>query len=164
MPRTIYNPKTAKPWNPAKAWVDLSDGSSICVWELSVPEQFQVAEAAQRHPQDPRPGANDKEAALWLLAYACRKGDGTPEAPSIERVFSDLEIGYLMAMAPDDFGALLAQARGLVQPTEAEEAKLRDFTPAMVNGSPASLTGVSSTSTDSLKNLQGSDWEHSTAA
>jgi hypothetical protein len=151
MARTIYNPKTAKPWAPAKAWVDLSDGSSICVWELSVPEQFQVAEAAQRHPQDPRPGSNEKEAALWLLAYACRQGDGTPENPAVERVFGDMEVGALNRMSPEDFGALLARARGLVQSSEAEDAKLRDFTPATADGSLESPTGASSISTDSPK-------------
>ncbi len=119
--RRIYNPQAPAQWQPVKEWVELADGAWICVWELSVAESFAVAEAARRHPRDPRPGPNEQEAALWLLAHSCRRGDGTPDAPDTSRVWNDMEIGKIMALAPADFGRLLIAARGLVEPEEVKE-------------------------------------------
>ena len=147
--RRIYDPHTAPQWTPAKEWVELVDGSEVCVWELSVPDQFQVAEAAQRHPSDPRPGGDDKEAAVWLIAYAARKG----EEPGSPRVFGDLEIVHILNLDPENFARLLQAARGLVQHSEAEEEKLRDFTSEAGTGKPVSSTGASSISTDSHGSL-----------
>ncbi len=144
--RRIYNPALAPPWNPAKDWVELSEGASVCVWELSVPESYQVAEAAQRHPQDPRPGGNEQEAAIWLLAYSCRKGD----EPGSERIWSDLEAHRVMDLPPADFTRLLLAARGLLEAAPAAEERQRDFTlPPPDTSGPRSPIGVSSSSTDS---------------
>jgi hypothetical protein len=149
--RRIFSPEAARPWVPAKEWVTLVDGSEVCVWELSIPEQFQVAEAAQRHPQDPRPGSNEREAAVWLLAYACRAG----EAPGSPRIWDDMHVHWIASerMNPEDFGRLLVAARGLVSNSEEAEKRARDFTPAPpAAGTPISSTGASSDSTGSRGN------------
>jgi len=145
MERKIYNPKTATAWTPAKEWVELSEGSWVCVWELSVPESLEVGEAAQRHPQDPRPGANEKEAALWLLAYSCRDGDGE----SAGRIFSDLDVHRIYALPPVDFTRLLQAARGLLESGEEAEERARDFTAGSVTDRLPSPTGASRNSTGS---------------
>ncbi len=133
----VYDPDQEPPWMPAKEWVQLKRGKWICVWELAVAEQFAVAEAAQRHPSDPRPGGNDREAALWLLAYSCRRG----EEPNAARVWGDMQIGKLYALDPDDFGALLAKARGLAVETEEAQERARDFTNGTAGDKPSSPTG-----------------------
>jgi hypothetical protein len=121
--RKLYDPHEAAPWTPRKEWVALADGSEICVWELSVPESFQVAEAAQRHPQDPRPGQNESDAALWLVALACRRDD----EPLSPRVWNDMEMGRILQLNPQDFTKLLIAARFMLQATEEGQERVADF-------------------------------------
>jgi len=151
--RRVYNPATAAPWTPAKEWVTLADGSEVCVWELSVAENFDVMEASMRHPEDPRPGGNEKEAAMWLLVYACRRGD----APGSLRVWDDREVFRVLELAPTDFTKLLIAARGLVEGSPEAEKQREDFTPPLSESRrPASASGASSTSIASPASLSPS--------
>lgn len=153
--REIYDPTTAEPWVPAKDWVRLSNGRWVCVWELSVPENFQVGEAGRRHPQDPRPGNNEQELAVWLIAYAAHRG----EEPGSPRIWNDMQIHLLLSLPPDDFTKLLVAARGLLGTSEEAEERARDFIPgAEVSGRPASSTGVSSTSTGIRLSSEPPEW------
>lgn len=122
--RELYDPNDAGQWEPRKEWVRLANGKWVCVWELSVPEAFRVAEVSQRHPQDPRPGANEGEAATWLVALATRRDD-RPDSP---RVWSDLDVHKLLRINPADFSRLLIAARFFMQSSEDEDQRLEDFT------------------------------------
>lgn len=132
--RKIFNPREAKPWTPKKAWVELTDGSSVCIWQLSVSQTLELAQVSQRHPQDPRPGMDPQEAAIWQIIFAVKDGDG----PEAKPVYQPHEGPLILALNPDDFAAMMngiAQVSGLTE--EAANAR-RDFTPATpASSSPA---------------------------
>jgi len=131
--RRLYDAIEAAQWQPRKEWVEMTDGSWVCVWELSVSEAFRVAESAQRHPQDPRPGANEGEAATWLVALAARRD----ESPEAARVWGDMEVHRLLKINPADFSRLLTAARFMLQNSEEGEQATEDFTlPPPVSSGP----------------------------
>lgn len=141
--RRIYDPTTAQRWTPKKEWVELSSGDWICVWEMSVAQTLQMAENAQRHPNDPRPGINQQEAGIWQLMYSCYAG----EEPGSARIFADHMADKILELSPDDFNRLM-RATDTVGGAGKEVAQAReDFTaPPREEPSPSSPTGASSTS------------------
>jgi hypothetical protein len=146
--RKIFNPREAVRWEPKREWVELSDGSSACVWELSVPQTLQLAGFAERHPEDPRRGPDTQEAAVWQIILSLKDGD----EPGAQPIYQPHEGHLVLALAPRDFGAIMgAIARVSGIDPEAASAR-RDFTPAPpADSSPACGSGPSKTSAAASK-------------
>jgi len=130
-PSAAWSLADAKPWQPKKEWVTMTDGRGVCVWQLSVPDTLRLSSYSQRHPQDPRPGPNEEEAAIWQIALSCRNG----EEPGAERIFSDQNARRVLELDPEDFSKLLAAA-GRLMGLGKEAANGREaFTPPAPAGS-----------------------------
>lgn len=129
----------ARRWDPKKEWVPMNDGRSVCVWQLSTREMLRLSGASARHPNDPRPGPNEEEAAIWQLALAIRESD----APDARRIFDDQNAFRVLDLAPEEFGRLMAAASRLMGLGQEAANGREDFTAAAAaDSSPISLTGA----------------------
>ncbi len=129
--RRIYRPADAKPWTPRSEWVEMQDGRWLCVRQLSVAENLHIGEYSQRHPNDPRPGPNETEQAIWQVAFSCYDGNG----PEAQRVYTDIDARRVLEMDPVDFKEILVVSGMLLGlGREAMEAR-ENFTPAAADSS-----------------------------
>ncbi len=138
-PAERWSLSDAKPWQPKKEWVTMSDGRGVCVWQLSVPDTLRLSSYSQRHPNDPRPGPNEEEAAIWQIALSCRSGEES-DAP---RIFDDQNARRVLELDPDDFSKLLLTASRLMGLGQEAANGQESFTKAAaVGSSPSSSTGA----------------------
>src|SRR4051812_35773305 len=98
-PQETWRFADARPWQAKTEWVTMNDGRGVCVWQLSVADTLRLSSYSQRHPNDPRPGPNEEEAAIWQIALSCRTGD----EPGAERIFSDIDARRVLELDPEDF-------------------------------------------------------------
>lgn len=115
----------ARRWDPKKEWVTMNDGRAVCVWQLSTREMLRLSSSSQRHPNDPRPGPNEEEAAIWQIALAVRESD----EPDAARIFDDQNAFRVLDLAPEEFGKLMAAASRLMGLGQEAANGREDFTP-----------------------------------
>jgi hypothetical protein len=101
--RRVHNPATAKARPLKREWLELSDGSEVCCWELTVGQTMHMARMSTL-PAEAGGGPDASAAAFWQVLLAARQGDEEGAAA----VWGPEHQGRLLELPAHDFAVLLA--------------------------------------------------------